>query len=424
MKLVINNIARVESADIEIQGITVVAGDNATGKSTVSKSLYAILEMSNNAISRAEMQKKRSFRTYIINWKRKNAPIVNMPSTIFYKKVEQYYYKAEGDLSCFVDAMLGLVKETVPDKFLDLKKMEQEIGKLFYQCNEIADRDLNYYSQFVSNTILSDVFHGQINCLKNNEKGWIYYAGEYADTKILILNHKISQMDRRPNAASAQPVYITTPDLMDSMETFRKLYSAERFRTISYANSQLSRLLMEEQDPKRFVAEEYNKIEEQKQQLQKLFGEVLEGEIRLDERRLVYYDKWCEGNIELSNIASGMKIFLILQNLVANGTFLEHTCLMIDEPETNLHPEWQLKLAHLLVLLNKNLDIQIYVNSHSPYFVRAIEYYANQYQMLEQCNFYIMRKDVVTGMCKSENVSDNLGVIYDRMAEPFNLIMG
>ena len=76
------------------------------------------------------------------------------------------------------------------------------------------------------------------------------------------------------------------------------------------------------------------------------------------------------------------------------------------------------------VLLNKNLDIQIYVNSHSPYFVRAIEYYANQYQMLEQCNFYIMRKDVVTGMCKSENVSDNLGVIYDRMAEPFNLIMG
>ena len=29
MKLVIKNIARVESADIEIQGITVVAGDNA-----------------------------------------------------------------------------------------------------------------------------------------------------------------------------------------------------------------------------------------------------------------------------------------------------------------------------------------------------------------------------------------------------------
>ena len=424
MKLVIKNIARVESADIEIQGITVVAGDNATGKSTVSKSLYAILEMSNNAISRAEMQKKRSFRTCIMSWKRRYVPIANMSDRIFCEEVERYYDKAEGNLSCFLDAMIGYVKENMPDRFWDITKMKHMIVRLFYDCSEIAGRDLGYYSQYISNTILADVFQRQINCLKNNAEGSIYYIREDAKTKVKILNHKIAHMNRIYDAGSAQPVYITTPDLMDSMETFRKLYSAERFRTISYANSQLSKLLMEEQDPKRFVAVEDTKIEEQKQQLQKLFGEVLEGEIRLDERRLVYYDKWCEGNIELSNIASGMKIFLILQNLVANGTFLEHTCLMIDEPETNLHPEWQLKLAHLLVLLNKNLDIQIYVNSHSPYFVRAIEYYANQYQMLEQCNFYIMRKDVVTGMCKSENVSDNLGVIYDRMAEPFNLIMG
>ncbi|MDE7324464.1 MAG: ATP-binding protein [Lachnospiraceae bacterium] len=423
MKLVIDNIARVERADIEMQGITVVAGDNATGKSTVSKSLYAILEMSNNAILRAEMQKKRSFRTCIVSWKRRYVPIADISGKFFCEEVERYYDKAEGNLSCFLDAMLGFIKENMPDKFWDINKMQREIVRLFNTCSEIAGRDLNYYCQYISNTILADVFQRQINCLKNRAEGSISYIKEDTKTKIRVQNHKIVHMDLIYDAVSAQPVYITTPDLMDSMETYKKLYSAERFRTISYANSQLTKLLMEEQDPKRFVAEEYNRIEEQKQQLQKLFSEVLEGEIQLDERRLVYYDKWCEGNIELSNIASGMKIFLILQNLVANGTFLEHTCLIIDEPETNLHPEWQLKLAQLLVLLNVKLDIQIYVNSHSPYFVRAIEYYANQYQMLEQCNFYIMKKDAVTGMCISENVSDNLGVIYDKMAEPFNLIM-
>lgn len=102
---------------------------------------------------------------------------------------------------------------------------------------------------------------------------------------------------------------------------------------------------------------------------------------------------------------------------------MEHVCLIIDEPETNLHPEWQLKLAHLLVLLHINLDIVIYINSHSPYFVRAIEYYADCYQVLEKCNFYMMKKDLVTGMSQSECVTDKLGVIYDKMAEPFNMIM-
>ena len=44
----------VEKADITIQGITVVAGANGTGKSTIRKSLYAILEMSNTPLQMAK----------------------------------------------------------------------------------------------------------------------------------------------------------------------------------------------------------------------------------------------------------------------------------------------------------------------------------------------------------------------------------
>ena len=43
MKLSIKNVGRLKEADVEINGITVIAGENNTGKSTVGKVLWSIL---------------------------------------------------------------------------------------------------------------------------------------------------------------------------------------------------------------------------------------------------------------------------------------------------------------------------------------------------------------------------------------------
>lgn len=42
MKLHITNIGKIKEADIAIKGITVIGGENNTGKSTISKAMYAI----------------------------------------------------------------------------------------------------------------------------------------------------------------------------------------------------------------------------------------------------------------------------------------------------------------------------------------------------------------------------------------------
>ena len=42
MKLYLENFAKIKKADIELNGITVIAGENNTGKSTVGKALYCI----------------------------------------------------------------------------------------------------------------------------------------------------------------------------------------------------------------------------------------------------------------------------------------------------------------------------------------------------------------------------------------------
>ncbi|HBA49755.1 MAG TPA: ATP-binding protein, partial [Lachnospiraceae bacterium] len=43
MKLHIENISKISMADIDLDGITVIAGSNNTGKSTVGKVLFALM---------------------------------------------------------------------------------------------------------------------------------------------------------------------------------------------------------------------------------------------------------------------------------------------------------------------------------------------------------------------------------------------
>ena len=44
MRLILENVGKVQEADIKLDGITLIAGENNTGKSTVGKMLFCIFE--------------------------------------------------------------------------------------------------------------------------------------------------------------------------------------------------------------------------------------------------------------------------------------------------------------------------------------------------------------------------------------------
>lgn len=48
MRLEFDNIGIIQKADIQIDGLTVIAGENSTGKSTISKALYAMFDGGQN----------------------------------------------------------------------------------------------------------------------------------------------------------------------------------------------------------------------------------------------------------------------------------------------------------------------------------------------------------------------------------------
>ena len=70
MKLKLHNILKIEDADIEIGGLTVLTGENNSGKSTVGKILFSILKAVNNVRQVDKMKTISLIRTELISLKR------------------------------------------------------------------------------------------------------------------------------------------------------------------------------------------------------------------------------------------------------------------------------------------------------------------------------------------------------------------
>ena len=132
---------------------------------------------------------------------------------------------------------------------------------------------------------------------------------------------------------------------------------------------------------------------------------------------ITYHEEDLQDPILCPNIASGLKNILTIQKLLDNGYLNSNSLLLIDEPEVNLHPEWQVKFAEILVLLYKELGIRIILNTHSPYFMRAIETKLAEQELADMGRYYFM-KEVSPRRFVAEDVTGKTEIVYRTMYKP------
>ena len=118
----------------------------------------------------------------------------------------------------------------------------------------------------------------------------------------------------------------------------------------------------------------------------------------------------------MSNLSTGIKSFIILKTLLRNGSINDNGVVILDEPEIHLHPEWQLKFAEVIVLIQKEFGVNILLNTHSPYFLNAIEVYVKKYGIEKKCKFYLT--DDNEGRTNIKDVTDQTELIYEKLARP------
>ena len=143
----------------------------------------------------------------------------------------------------------------------------------------------------------------------------------------------------------------------------------------------------------------------------------------LDDFRFTDYHDSIDVSSDIESTSSGVKQVSIIQLLLLNGKLKPNTVLIFDEPEVNLHPMWQFKFAEILVLLVKELDITIYINSHSPMFIESIDAFTEYYDMMDDVNYYLTEESEIKGKYDFNKInSDELYKIYDNLGDPYDLI--
>ena len=120
--------------------------------------------------------------------------------------------------------------------------------------------------------------------------------------------------------------------------------------------------------------------------------------------------------MNVKNLSAGLKTFALFKQLILNGTIGQNSIVILDEPEIHLHPEWQLVLARLIVLLQIEFDLHILLTTHSPYFLNAIEVFSVRYHIANKCNYYLTQADY-QGV-KFIDVSRDIDKIYAKLAKP------
>jgi len=104
MEIVVKNIGKVKEANIKINGITVIAGENDTGKSTISKALFTVFNSFYNINDKVKQQRKRSIEN-IINKHTVNE--IDFDENFFEK------LKADGKRFFCISSMLKLPKPAI-----------------------------------------------------------------------------------------------------------------------------------------------------------------------------------------------------------------------------------------------------------------------------------------------------------------------
>lgn len=214
-------------------------------------------------------------------------------------------------------------------------------------------------------------------------------------------------------------VYMESINLLDLVQSNGRVRRTPRGVVTRFSQPTTSciRLLTRTTDEGDETYEEYTENKKVREIIEYIVEKVTHGTLRNDSSGISFVDERGQKAVELSNLSAGLKVFVVIQTLLENGCLKSGDILLIDEPEVNLHPEWQIVLAEVLVLLRKELGIVLYINSHSPYFIRAIEVKMAENEMTLEGRFYLTVPDE-DNLYHVEDVSKNTERIYELLYKP------
>ena len=428
MRLHINNFAKIGQSDIILDGITVIAGENNTGKSTVGKILFSLfnalcdiedkvrkerldeirdttftilqnnisaLDISRNTLIRNSMRLSRRIRQQIRERFEGNSEITK----------QDILEMVENELNVWDDLRAGMTHYEWDGL---LEQLTQNISEIL----ELPEKDI---IREVITGYFGNVFHDQISSLvsKENAASQLRLEIKGRNNTVVFEKNKCKEFESEIDLTN-KAIYIDNPFIIDELASSSSM---------NPMNKLLKELLADTEDTEAMDGIiETLRAKEKLSDIYDALARVVDGNIERNKVDDEFYLKsdCFEEPISFHNLSAGMKSFVVLKMLVEKGCIREKDVIILDEPEIHLHPQWQVAYAELIVLLQKHFDLNIVVTTHSPYFVDAINLFSCKYDIDKKVNYYLSTN--MGAVAKMENVTDHIDAIYKKMASPIQIL--
>ena len=427
MNLKIKNFGAIKNADIKVDGITVITGNNNTGKSTIGKIFYTFFNSFYDMETKIENSIKAKQQSVCIEELREalmsDQRLDGVPRQfirIFTRRLTNKIIEDRENISRedIEKTILALSNRYLLKKE-EIKLIEDLIvqvlnDKILREDYVIVD-EIDLEKEIVARYFKS-IFNDQINSLIDYETvAEIDVNIQKKNLNLIFKNNDCEEINGNL-AILHQAFYLDDPFIADDLDKCfmeSSFYENQQFLSIrEHLIKNLSDLQVD------FLNSLVDAVisKDRLAEIENLINEVIDGELVPDGDGLKLAQKKYIQPIKISNLSTGLKSFIIIKRLLELGNLRNKDVLIFDEPEIHLHPEWQIIYAQLIVLLQQKFDLTIIVTTHSLDFLDAIDYYTRYYKTNQKCNYYMsVEKE---GGFEFQEIQEGLEQIYEKMVRP------
>lgn len=429
MEFSVKGIGIIKEADIKIDGLTVITGSNNSGKTTVGRALYSVVNAVENLEEKQDMDQSvvivdrilKTLRLYrnLLNeyeYMMRDCPeernsfitsILDLDHMPIREKTDYYIMLLYqfGDAireNTLRDYLIGDMKKVSSEFYEEDEKAfcdewEKITPKALAECQKARDFVNSFHGQnrkdfackMVERTLQVE-FMNQIQSIgqSDNEPYSIIKLRNQEENlfELYISDDNIDiEKSEFQDGYFDRVYFIDDPYVIEDPSVYR--FIVPKKWADCYAQS---RIVNHREDMRRLMRkpEEDKKISEtlyREKQLEKVMQQInaiVPGMVSGG----TYYTP--EMKIKVGNLATGFKIFSIIKKILTENDLSDKTLLILDEPESHLHPEWINRLAEVIVLLVKECNITVLLTTHSPNFLLAVDALMRKYDIRNKCHFY------------------------------------
>lgn len=428
MHLRVDNLAKIKKADIDIDGITIIAGENNAGKSTIGKILYSMFNSLYDMDAKIERRRRDEIQQicnrYLQNIdfierveiSKLNAGAFKRLYSNLTKDITRSILEIDNELfnSDVYTQTLCKVFKDYEIKFID-EQIDEFVKNTFEKIASRKKNDSHKIGQELIQRYFLRTFGSQIQCLKRpNEEAKVQLMIKGKDITAVFRDNQCVDWTAEYNILH-EAFLLDDPFVLDDLSDY--FYATSTMKgirgdlqgKIANARNNIMEGLFEAVNAKENLKDIYD-----------ILNRVSEGDILLQNGNWELGTEQFEEPLNFENMSAGLKSFVLIKLLLEKGILKERDVLILDEPEIHLHPEWQLYYAEIIVLLQKKFDLSIVVTTHSMHFLEALELYAKKYDLVSKCKYY--KANLEEGLVTFDDVTDKLDIIYKQMVTPSMLL--